>query len=89
MGLNPEHIEDIEAASIMESLNGFTRSLAKELGRKGVTANVIYCDKQVSTALTTSLNFFLSDRATYISGQPIYLSNQTGNVQSWEKTFSW
>lgn len=85
MGLNPEHIEDIEAASIMESLNGFTRSLAKELGRKGVTANVIYCDKQVSTALTTSLNFFLSDRATYISGQPIYLSNQTGNVQSWGK----
>ena len=85
IGLNPNHIEEIETASIMESLNGFTRSLAKELGRKGVTANVVYCDNAVDSALTTTLNFFLSNRATYISGQPIYLENQTGNVQNWDK----
>ena len=88
IGLNPNKMETIETASVMESLNGFTRSLGKELGRKGVTANVIYCDNKVDSALTTTLNFFLSNRATYISGQPIYLADQTGISQDWEKPLS-
>ena len=88
IGLNPNKMETIETASVMESLNGFTRSLGKELGRKGVTANVIYCDNKVDSALTTTLNFFLSNRATYISGQPIYLADQTGQSQDWEKPLS-
>jgi 3-oxoacyl-[acyl-carrier protein] reductase len=88
IGLNPNKMETIETASVMESLNGFTRSLGKELGRKGVTANVIYCDNKVDSALTTTLNFFLSNRATYISGQPIYLADQSGLSQDWEKPLS-
>lgn len=88
IGLNPNNMESIETASVMESLNGFTRSLGKELGRKGVTANVIYCETKVDSALTTTLNFFLSNRATYISGQPIYLADQSGLSQDWEKPLS-
>jgi 3-oxoacyl-[acyl-carrier protein] reductase len=85
VGLNPAHIDNIETASVMEGLNGFTRSLAKELGRKGVTANVIYCDQSVDNTLTTALNFFLSHRTTYVSGQPIYLNQTQGGTQNWEK----
>lgn len=85
IGLNPKNITHVEQASVMESLNGFTRALAKEMGRKGITVNLVYCANAITNSLSTIVNFFLSDRATYITGQPIYLNNATPNEQNWQQ----
>jgi 3-oxoacyl-[acyl-carrier protein] reductase len=85
IGRNPANITDVQEASVMESLNGFTRSLAKELGRKGITVNLLYCTTSVTDSISTMVNFLLSNRSTYITGQPIYLNNSTPVKQDWRQ----
>jgi 3-oxoacyl-[acyl-carrier protein] reductase len=85
IGRNPANITDVQEASVMESLNGFTRSLAKELGRKGITVNLLYCTTSVTDSISTIVNFLLSNRSTYITGQPIYLNNSTPVKQDWRQ----
>ncbi len=60
---------DGEAAAAA-ALDGFTRSLAKELGRRGSTANLVRVAPGAEDRLEPVLRFLLSDRSTYISGQP-------------------
>ena len=84
LGINPASCDDIEHASVMEALNGFTRSLAKELGRKAIMANLIYCER-LDGAVATPMNFLLSHRGTYISGQPLYVKPTTQAVQNWQQ----
>lgn len=84
LGRAPSSIESVEAASVAEALSGFTRSLGKELGKKGITVNLLYTSGDLDDAMTTPLNFFLSSRASYISGQPLTI--QSGTAHSlWEK----
>jgi len=83
LGLNPDSCDDIEQASVMEALNGFTRSLAKELGRKAIMVNLIYCEA-VDAAIATPMNFLLSHRGAYISGQPLYVKQAKGTSQDWQ-----
>lgn len=75
LGRDPKTCSGAETAAIMEGLNGFTRSLAKELGRKAMTVNLIYMSTGITQALAAPLNFFLSHRCAYISGQPLYLND--------------
>ena len=84
IGRNPANIADSQHAAVMESLNGFTRALAKEMGRKGITVNLVYCADVISVSIATVANFFLSNRATYITGQPIYLNNSNAIKQDWQ-----
>lgn len=85
LGKSPSDISDVQEAAVMESLNGFTRSLAKEYGRKGITANVLY-SQSIDGQLTTPLNTLLSHKASYITGQPLYLQNaKTTANQNWQK----
>lgn len=86
LGLNPANCDGIEQASVMEALNGFTRSLGKEFGRKAIMVNVIYC-QAVNQSIATPVNFLLSHRGAYISGQPLYVNNATTAPKSlkWEK----
>ncbi|OUR66127.1 3-oxoacyl-ACP reductase [Bermanella sp. 47_1433_sub80_T6] len=84
LGLDPESCDKVETAAVMEALSGFTRSYAKEMGRKGISVNLIYT-QQVGAALATPLNFLLSHRSSYISGQPLYVNNKQNTPQDWQK----
>ncbi|NVK36774.1 MAG: 3-oxoacyl-ACP reductase [Gammaproteobacteria bacterium] len=84
IGLDPAKCENVEHAAVMEALNGFTRSLAKELGRKAIGVNLLYC-QGINDALATPLNFLLSYRAAYINGQPLYVNGQSGAIQDWQQ----
>ncbi len=62
-----------EAAACARAVEGFTRSLAKELGRRGATANVVRLTDAALPALGAALAFLGTDRSAYVSGQVLTL----------------
>jgi 3-oxoacyl-[acyl-carrier protein] reductase len=71
------------------SLIGFTKSLAKEVGRKGTTANMVFTQHDASFAdnsdkLTGPLSFFLSAKSTFVSGQVLTLGDNKETQQAVE-----
>ena len=75
IGKSPSSWSGLEQASIMDALNGFTRAYAKEVGPKGITVNLVYVDGCINASLTTPLCFLLSHKASYITGQPLYVNH--------------
>ncbi|AKM28992.1 3-oxoacyl-ACP reductase [Pandoraea faecigallinarum] len=72
LGLPPAMASTRQASTAQRALEGFVRSLAKEL-RRGATAQLLYIAPQAREALHSTLRFFLSPRAAYVSGQAITL----------------
>jgi 3-oxoacyl-[acyl-carrier protein] reductase len=52
-------------------LEGFTRSLAKEIGGRGSTCQLVYVAKGGEDQLGSTLRFLLSPRSAYVSGQVV------------------
>jgi 3-oxoacyl-[acyl-carrier protein] reductase len=62
------------AAAAAGALLGFVKSFAKEIGRKGATANLLEVAPGSEGAIAGALRFFLSPHSAFISGQPLALS---------------
>lgn len=60
-----------EAAAVIAALPGFIRSLAKEVGRNGSTANLLLSPDPTSANLEGPLAYLLSPRAAFVSGQTL------------------
>lgn len=73
IGLLPDRTTTPGAAIAQRSLEGFVRSVGKEIGANGSTANLIYVSPESVEALSSSLEFFLSAKSAFISGQVIRL----------------
>jgi 3-oxoacyl-[acyl-carrier protein] reductase len=86
----PEVIEDPAKRAAQRAVEGFTRSVAKEVGRKGATANVILVDPGAEDRLESPLRFFLSNASAYVSGQPIHVSGWLPEkpARNWEQPLS-
>jgi 3-oxoacyl-[acyl-carrier protein] reductase len=67
----PEARTDVRAAAASAALDGFVRSLAKELGRSGSTAQLLYVQPGAEARIAAPLRFFLSRRSAFITGQPV------------------
>ncbi|MCP4803832.1 MAG: 3-oxoacyl-ACP reductase [Proteobacteria bacterium] len=67
-------VAGIEASATQRALDGFTRSLAKEVGRKGSTANLLVVKEGAEDRLEPVLRWFASPRSAFISGQPVVVS---------------
>jgi len=63
------------AAAASQALDGFTRSVAKEIGRKGATAQVVFVAAGAADRLPPVLRWLLSDRSAYVDGQPLQVSD--------------
>ncbi|MDQ3629138.1 MAG: 3-oxoacyl-ACP reductase [Actinomycetota bacterium] len=61
---------DAAAAITQRALEGFTRSLAKEVGR-GSTVQLVYVEPGFEDTLTSTLLFLLSAKSAYVSGQVV------------------
>jgi 3-oxoacyl-[acyl-carrier protein] reductase len=70
----PAEYDKPEAAAAARALEGFARSIAREAGRKGTTAQTVYVSQNADDRLEPALRFLLSKHAAYISGQPVHLS---------------
>ncbi|WP_269619705.1 3-oxoacyl-ACP reductase [Zhongshania sp. BJYM1] len=75
-----------EAAATQRALEGLSRSLAKEVGAKGATAQLITVAEGAEANLDSSLRFILSPKSAYISGQVIKVrAADTATVADWHK----
>ncbi|HTM19125.1 MAG TPA: 3-oxoacyl-ACP reductase [Kofleriaceae bacterium] len=64
------------AAAAQAALDGFVRSLAKEVGRRGATAQLVVVHPGAEGRLESVLRFLLSPRAAFITGQPVAVTAQ-------------
>lgn len=69
VGTPPELVKGGERVA-QRALEGFTRSLGKEIGRGGTVQLVYVADGYEGSALST-LGFFLSPKSAYVSGQVV------------------
>ena len=82
----PSAIRDPEHATLQRGLVGFVKSVAKEIGRKGATANLLYVDKKGEDAIAAPLRFLLSAGSAFTNGQVINVSSPVGDMQAkWEQ----
>ena len=84
LGRAPETLPDPFAASAQRALEGFSRSLAKEL-RNGSTLQLLYVAEGAQDQLEGALRFFLSPKSAFISGQVLRLSPCTAQVDDWTR----
>jgi 3-oxoacyl-[acyl-carrier protein] reductase len=62
-----------DAATAQRALEGFTRSLAKEVG-KGSAVQLVYVQPGAEDQIDSTLRFLLSPRSAYVSGQVIHVT---------------
>lgn len=77
--------DDIHFAMAQRALLGFTKSIAKEF-KKGITAQVLYIKKGAEKQLAHTLEFFMSAKSAYVSGQPIYISDAPADNELCQQT---
>jgi 3-oxoacyl-[acyl-carrier protein] reductase len=71
VGTTPEETGGVHERVAQRALEGFTRSLAKEL-RRGATAQLVYLSadaKPAATGLESTMRFILSGKSAYVDGQ--------------------
>jgi 3-oxoacyl-[acyl-carrier protein] reductase len=63
--------QDAEASAAQAALEGFVRSVAKEIGRNGSTANLVLVARGADDRLAPVLRFVASARSAFVTAQPI------------------
>ena len=85
IGTPPEQVKGAERVA-QRALEGFTRSLGKEIGRGG-TVQLVYVAEGAEGAATSTLAFLLSPKSAYVSGQVVRIgahgTKTAGEVADW------
>ena len=71
IGQDPSTCRKAPQAAAQQALEGFVRSVGKEVGKKGSTANLVWMAPNAENQLDSSVRFFLSARSAYVSGQTV------------------
>jgi 3-oxoacyl-[acyl-carrier protein] reductase len=87
LGTPPEQVEGGERVA-QRALEGFTRSLGKEIGRGG-TVQLVYVAEGAEGAVASTLAFLLSPKSAYVSGQVVRIgvhgTTTAGEVADWTR----
>ncbi|PVG83835.1 3-oxoacyl-ACP reductase [Nocardioides gansuensis] len=87
LGTTPEALQG-SARVAQRALEGFTRSLGKEIGRGG-TVQLVYVSQGAEDAIASTLAFFLSPKSAYVSGQVVRIgahgSTHAESAADWSK----
>ena len=84
LGQEPGSIADKPLASTAAAaLSGFVRSLAKESGKNGTTANLIYATTQAKAGIEGAVRFFVSEHSAFITGQVLNVTNKAKKPTSY------
>jgi 3-oxoacyl-[acyl-carrier protein] reductase len=88
LATTPADAETPRAATAQRALEGFTRSLAKEIGGRGSTAQLLRVAPGGEDQLEATLRFLLSPRSAYVSGQVVTLGPPVAGMPEeldWER----
>jgi 3-oxoacyl-[acyl-carrier protein] reductase len=91
LGTPPENTGSPREYTAQRALEGFTRALGKEIGRRGATVQLLYAAHGAEDGLDSTLRFLLCARSAYVSGQvirvgspPVKSSDQTPTTIDWD-----
>jgi len=88
VGTTPDAITDVDEHIAQRALEGFTRSLGKELQR-GATIALVYLSPEAkagATGLESTLRFLLSAKSAYVDGQVFYVGDADSAAPTdWDK----
>jgi 3-oxoacyl-[acyl-carrier protein] reductase len=87
LGTTPAHAGSARAHTAQRALEGFVRSLAKEIGGRGATAQLVYVAPGGEEQLASTLRFLLSPRSAYVDGQVIRVGKGVAPLPdlNWDK----
>jgi 3-oxoacyl-[acyl-carrier protein] reductase len=74
IGAAPNTTGSVAGRTAQRALEGFTRSLGKEVGR-GSTVQLVYVAPQAERAIGSTMRFLLSAKSAYVSGQVIVVTD--------------
>jgi 3-oxoacyl-[acyl-carrier protein] reductase len=86
VGTPPESVKGAERIT-QRALEGFTRSLGKEVGRGG-TAQLVYVAEGAEGAVGSTLGFLLSPKSAYVSGQVVRIGTsvkESAESPDWQR----
>ncbi|WP_407688914.1 3-oxoacyl-ACP reductase [Mycobacterium sp. HUMS_1102779] len=88
VGTTPDAAAGTDEQIAQRALEGFTRSLGKEL-RHGATAALVYLSphaKPAATGLESTLRFILSGKSAYVDGQVFYIGEADSTAPAdWDR----
>ena len=76
LGRPVEGSRELGCAAAQRALDGFVRSLAREVGRRGSTAQLVTVAQGAEDRLEPVLRWLLSARSAFVSGQPIQVDSR-------------
>lgn len=87
LGTPPGEAGSARAATAQRALEGFIRSLGKEVGGRGTTVQLVYVSPGAEDQLASTLRFLLSPRSAYVSGQVIRVGKGVAKAPEidWER----
>ena len=87
LGTPPAEAGSTRAATAQRALEGFVRSLGKEVGGRGATAQLVLVANGGEDQLESTLRFLLSPRSAYVSGQVIVIGEGVAPLPEieWER----
>ncbi|MCA9713810.1 MAG: 3-oxoacyl-ACP reductase [Myxococcales bacterium] len=65
-----------EVAAARAALDGFVRSVAKEIGKHGSTAQLLYVEEGAEARAAGVLRFVLSVHSAFLTGQPLHITTR-------------
>jgi 3-oxoacyl-[acyl-carrier protein] reductase len=88
VGTTPEDAESSDERIAQRALEGFTRSLGKEL-QHGATVSLVYLSpdaKPAATGLESTLRFLLSGKSAYVDGQVFHVGAADSTpLKDWDR----
>lgn len=89
LGRPPLKASHGEQAAAMRALEGFSRSVAKEVGKKSATSQAIYVDASAGSNLDAAFRFVMSAKSAYVDGQVINVQQaETVEYPDWHQPLS-
>ena len=82
----PEDSAGVRGATAQRAIEGFVRTVAKEIGRNGSTAQLVQVTSGAEGAMESTLRFLLSARSAYVDGQVIRIEpGQVATPADWDR----
>ncbi|WP_086821364.1 3-oxoacyl-ACP reductase [Allokutzneria sp. NRRL B-24872] len=85
LGTPPSDCSSSKEATAQRALEGFTRSLGKEV-KRGATVQLVYVAPGAEDGIASTLRFFVSDRSAFVSGQVVRVGvAEVKEPEDWER----